>query len=157
HQHTLHLATSYDRYRRTPARQRQAFLQEMVALGGRPPVSVTAQEALPRLLPLVRHRLALEISHLSADPNATLPSLIPHRLAAGHIAIGVACDLPDHVLWVMEEQLRHWGLTAGEAARRAEENLRLKTGRALEPAGPGLYVSPWRDGYDAARFILTDL
>src|SRR5262245_50425171 len=54
-------------------------------------------------------------------------------------------------------QLRASGLEAEAALAQALGNLKQRSAPAFEALNPGLFVSRWRDGHDAARLLLPDL
>ncbi len=54
-------------------------------------------------------------------------------------------------------QLRATGLEPEAALALALDNLRPRSASAFAPLKPGLFISQWRDGYDASRLLFSDL
>jgi hypothetical protein len=54
-------------------------------------------------------------------------------------------------------QLQASGVEPEAALSTALDNLRPRSAPAFERLEPGLFLSQWRDGYDAARLLLPDL
>jgi hypothetical protein len=54
-------------------------------------------------------------------------------------------------------QLQASGLEADSALALAVDNLKTRSASAFETPTPGLFVSRWGDGHDAARLLLPDL
>lgn len=102
----------------------------------------------------VRRQAELE---LGADQDAIDEVMLPHRLLNEELAVHLAFELPTSVTEVGADRIEAWQRTFDELLGRGLENLR---DRSLEPftrARPGLFVSPYRDTFDATRLLLLEL
>ena len=106
-------------------------------------------EVRPLLLPKVRERYFL--SFAEGPPRLFRP-------LGRDLAVGLVLDHPKLVVYLTEPMLADWGLSADEVFEAATENLLRRTpGKPFEQLAPGLYRSPWQDGYDATRLLFIPL
>ena len=108
------------------------------------------QDATPDLLPKLESRALLELCRLE---NHEVP---PHHVVAEHLALTVAFDWPESIMWVTTEQLAHWGINFATALNAAQQNLVNGSKDAFRSSQPGLHVAAKGDYYDSTRLILTD-
>jgi hypothetical protein len=71
--------------------------------------------------------------------------------------VGLVYDLPEAMLPVQQRALSDWGCSFDKALDAACQNLRQVSHQPWEQPRAGVWVSPWRDNYDASRLVLTDL
>src|SRR5262249_25622279 len=65
--------------------------------------------------------------------------------------------LPESMMQIQQDTLDKWGISLDEALTVACDNLRGLSGRAFDSPSPGVWLSPWKDNYDAARLALPGL
>ena len=82
---------------------------------------------------------------------------MPCRILGGDLAAGLVYSFPEYVVYLDESQLADWGVDFQAALATALQNLRGISHEPFDGAGAGCWVSPWRDGQDAARLLLPDL
>ena len=114
---------------------------------------------LPRLrdrawFSAVRRQAELE---LGADPEAIEEVMLPHQVLNDEFAVHLAFELPTSVTEIGHDRLDAWGRPFEALLPKALENLRARSTEAFERAQPGLYISPYRDTFDASRLVLPDL
>ncbi|MGE4073401.1 MAG: DUF1444 family protein [Lysobacterales bacterium] len=118
-------------------------------------------EAAPNLLPVVRDRRYLDMAILMAKVSATKAKVeipgFPFRALAGELVVTLGLDTPTATSVVAATELESWGTSFDEAYKVALANLRARTQGSLNEVRPGLYLSDWRDGYDASRLLLPEL
>ncbi len=139
------------------------FLQSCSAslLSVQAPRPQSLAEAGPNLLPVVRDRRYLDMAILMAKVSATkakveVPSF-PFRALAGELVVTLGLDTPTATSVVAATELESWGTSFDAAYKVALANLRARTQGSLNEVRPGLYLSDWRDGYDASRLLLPEL
>lgn len=114
--------------------------------------------AAGHLLPVCRNRTTFGLSLLQGALDLRSPVEPPPSVRLGeHLEIGLALDSETRITQVMGAELERWGVDFDTALAQASTNLRDRSQDPwIEPA-PRLYVSPWRDHYDASRLFLPDL
>jgi hypothetical protein len=75
---------------------------------------------------------------------------------AGGLGVGLIYDMPDSMHQILQDKLNEWGASFDEALEAACENLKWISGKDFERPLPGVWLSPWRDNYDASRLAITD-
>jgi hypothetical protein len=103
----------------------------------------------------VRRQAELE---LGADEEAIDEVTLPHRVINDELAAHLAFDLPTSVMEIGPERLEALGLRFDELFDRAVQNLRERPKLDFEQPDTSVaaFVSPYRDGFDATRMLLTD-
>lgn len=154
-----YLRNAYEEYCTAPWRERKAILQKYAAFTAHPMPEIPAdfEEAKPKLLPCVRDRWHYESVRLQMQIDGAKVLEIPTRPLADHLAFELACDFPETVASVSQNQLDEWGVSFGDALAVAVENLWAMSNEDFERPAPGIYASPWHDNYDPARLLLPDL
>lgn len=114
---------------------------------------------LPRLrdrawFSAVRRQAELE---LGADEGAIDEVMLPHRVLNDELAAHLAWELPTSMMEIGPDRLDAWGVSFEAAWSQAKANLKAKSTRAYDMPAPGLYVSPYHDGFDATRMVLPEL
>ena len=78
----------------------------------------------------------------------------PARDLAGGLAAALVFDGEKAMAFITEDQLARWHVSFDDALAIAVNNLKTKSMGRFKQLAPGLYASPWRDNYDAARLLL---
>ncbi len=117
----------------------------------------TFEDVNPDLLPVVRARGYYEVTALQLKAQGMNDTGCPYRPVAEHLAVGLGYDLPESIVQIRQDNLTTWGVTFEQALEAACENLRGVSSQGLQEAAPGVWRSPWRDNYDAARLMLLDM
>jgi hypothetical protein len=102
----------------------------------------------------VRRQAELE---LGADEEAIDELMLPHLALNEELAVHLAFELPTSVTEIGPDRLAAWGLEFEAVLAQARENLRRRSTLTFEEAAPGVFISPYRDTFDATRLLLTDL
>jgi hypothetical protein len=106
---------------------------------------------------VLRSRSYFELVRLQLEAEGETPVRWPYRVVGEHLGLGLAYDLPEAMKMVGQDQLDEWGVGFDEALAVALGNLAGAGRDELASPAPGLWVSPWRDNYDASRLALPDL
>jgi hypothetical protein len=117
------------------------------------------RSVLPRLrdrawFSAVRRQAELE---LGADQAAIDELMLPHLALNDDLAVHLAFELPTSVTEIGADRLAAWGLEFAVVLGHATENLRRRSTLPFEEAAPGVFLSPYRDSFDATRLVLTDV
>lgn len=109
---------------------------------------VTPNNPLSRLFP----RLRTYISFQKADN----PELIffPY---ADVLSVGLFLDDGENVHHLKDSELEQLGVSVDVAIDIAVGNLHQMSAGSFRTVQAGFYTSPWKDSYDGARLLLTDL
>jgi hypothetical protein len=155
----LQLQNAYAEYCAAPSDGREAVVRRYVRIwfSYRKAVPDEFADVRPDLLPGVRARSTFELTPLRLRAQGDGETVWPYRVLAGHLGVGVVYDLPESMSQVQQERLDKWGITLDEALATAGDNLRRVSGGDFEQPAPGVWLSPWRDNYDASRLVLPDL
>jgi hypothetical protein len=127
--------------------------------------SVTKKEDLLRsVLPRIRDRAWFAavrrqaILELGAPSSEALEELVlPHQVLNDDLGVHLAIELSTSVVELNSDRLKAWEMTLDETMTRAKANLLARSPKPFEEHLPGLYVSPWHDGFDASRMVLPEL
>jgi hypothetical protein len=103
----------------------------------------------------VRRQAELE---LGADEEAIDEVVLPHRVLNAELAAHLAFDLPTSVMEFGPDRLEAFGLEFEALFDRAIQNLRERPRLDFEQPDTSVaaFVSPYRDGFDATRLLLTE-
>lgn len=157
---TVHLGNVFAEYRAARPWQRNGILAGFMCQfqGLTETLEPSAEEARATLRPRIRERAYFGVLRLRDEIEGTQRSEPPFReLGGGHLTLEVVLGRPDTIRSVSAEHLADWGLTFEDALAIGNENLlRLGTSRFQSPR-PGLFVSAWRDVYDASRLHLGEV
>ena len=100
------------------------------------------------LVPVLRDRLVFD------RPGGH----IPFSVVVDGLAVSVAYDGPDRMMYLDDATLAQWGTSFDQAYEAAVMNLRIACeSRPFKALTTGLHVSEWYDGCDSARLILSDV
>lgn len=152
----LHLGSLLTRLQREP-QERDEILRAFVRRYRDSSAPKTFRDAQQRLLPQIRGRADFSFSNLMARADGLRRDDRPFRLFNEEIGIGLMLDDGEMRRGVDHAQLASWGVAEDEALRVALDNLRARTDPQFEQQQAGLWVSAWRDGYDATRILLPDV
>ena len=150
-------------YQQLPTAERQRVLgRRMWASVRRPEAGTLAQlqrAVMPRLrdrawFSAVRRQAELE---LGADEAAIDELMLPHLPLNEELAVHLAFELPTSVTEIGSDRLAAWGLEFEPLLEQARENLRRRSTLPFEQAAPGVFLSPYRDTFDATRLVLPEL
>lgn len=153
----LHLDGLLGRLQREQLSDRGEILQAFVRRYRESSAPKTFRDAQQRLLPHVRGRSDFSFSNLMARAERLERDDRPFRLLTEEIGIGLMLDDLEMRRGVDHAQLASWDIAEDEALRVALENLRARTEPEFEQQRAGVWVSAWRDGYDATRILLPDI
>ena len=157
---TVHLGNVFAEYRAARPWQRNGILAGFMCQfqGLTETLEPSAEEARAALRPRIRERAYFGVLRLRDEIEGTQRSEPPFReLGGGHLTLEVVLGRPDTIRSVSAEHLADWGLTFEDALAIGNENLlRLGTSRFQSPR-PGLFVSAWRDVYNASRLHLGEV
>lgn len=158
HQIHMYLTNAYEEYSNAARRERAGIVKHYaagwMAMGADQP---SAEDALPTLLPVVRTRSYHDLFRLRSSAEGTGAKDVPIQPLASHLAVSLACDLPDTIRYVVCDDLSRWDLSFETALDRARDNLWERSGGKFESPVAGFYLSPWGDSYDTSRLFLHDL
>ena len=102
----------------------------------------------------VRRQAELE---LGADEGAIEEVMLPHRAVNSEMSVHLAFELPTSLMELGPDRLRAWKTTFDDLLEVAKKNLRARSSAPFESPVTGMYVSPFKDSYDATRVILPEL
>lgn len=155
----IYLGNVYDEYCAAARADRKAVVARFVRAVAmtRDIPTENVQDALPRLRPRVRERCYLDVRRLMVQASGREAPELPHRVLGESFIVTLACDFPDSMVEVSKDMLSTWGLSFDDALGRARENLWDASKERLRQVAPGVWLSPWRDNYDASRLVLHDL
>ncbi len=106
-------------------------------------------DVLSNLLPNMRSFVSLQQENVG-DEMVIFPY-------ADVLGVGLALEMTGTPRQISYSDLDHMGLSAEEAIEIAVENLSRISMEPFRLVQPGFYASPWKDSYDGARLLLTDL
>ena len=134
-------------------------LHRVVVIYVRPPaVPRTWDEARTRVLPTILEMARPVLRAFEVD-RGTEKQI--HRYAAitDHIAVEVGCPMEGGTASASDELLSMWGLDFEGALNQATTNLSRKGTPPwkVSPDDPGVWRSPWSDGFDASRILLPQV
>lgn len=156
----LNLHNAYETYRALPFWRRSSSIDgfaRSIAQSMSLPDIKTLDQARPLLKPVVRSRIYLQHVFGYEFSQANDPIDLPHRLLAEHLTLEVCIDLPTAIRSTTADDLRSWGVAFDDALAIGMDNLRRVSQHDFERHSEGVYLSPWRDNFDASRIVLPDL
>ena len=134
-------------------------LWTVLAPDAKPSKEVRFRSVVPRLrdrawFSAVRRQAELE---LGADESAIEAVMLPHRAVNSELSVHLAYELPTSMMELGPDRLRAWHTTFDDLLEVSKRNLRARSTTPFENPEPGMYVSPYKDSYDATRIILPEL
>ncbi len=153
----LNLENAFIEHGAAPPEERRAVLERWASVR-KVELPVRFDAARPRLLPLVRERLAYELTKLSLQIEGETDDAEPaHRPFAGHLVVALGYDHPTSIQHLTEHDLGHWRVSFDDALAIARENLERRSDEPFVELEPGVFGSPWDDAYDVSRLLLPKL
>jgi hypothetical protein len=159
----LALGHAHEEFLQTPPGARERVLSRRFwSAVQRPQASVAetvGRAVLPRLrdrawFSAVRRQAELD---LGADESAIDEVMLPHAALNDELAVHLAFELATSVTEIGADRFEAWGLTFEGLLERARENLAARSTTPFEEAAPGVFLSPYRDTFDATRMLLPAL
>jgi len=152
------LGNVYNRYSQAETAGRDEIVKRftnMVLLSDRPlpaDFSEARSHILPRMGNLASHSF-MRLRNRLKGLEYTLP---PHTVTASHFCTDLVYDWPESIQGIQKSDLDRWGVTFEQALELSLENLDAVSSEEFSrpPGNPGVYVSPWKDNYDASRLLL---
>jgi len=157
----LFLTNAFDEYRRASFFSRRATLKRWVLSAKEQrehQLPATFAEAQANLLPQLRDLPYLDqVRLMQRIQSPKSAPMFPTRPLASELVVALAYDSPRTIATLAQQVLDDWGVSLDEALKPAQFNLRARTAQGLVLQGPGVFVSPYQDNYDASRIVLTEL
>ncbi|MDJ0850599.1 MAG: hypothetical protein QNK04_19675 [Myxococcota bacterium] len=163
----INLHNLWKSYSTCPAGERQAVMEAFVAVGVASrgfALPDDWKEARSHLMPRVRNRSYLNAICSNGDesPEQAVEriTVVPSDgLVPDHLIVEIVFDLPDRTSSISRSQVETWGQSPETVFDVAMQNLRVRRTNPtqLEPMGEGLYLSAWRDSYDASRILVPEI
>jgi hypothetical protein len=150
------LARGYETYRSLPPHQRDDIVEKMVRLGVKPPKPPdTWAEAKDRVLPVVQTMIHAVITDMRRGPQNPIAR---HQMTE-HVVVEVGIPVPDATLGLDKETIDKWGVPLDELVAQAGKNLAARGAGPwkVSPELPGVFRSPWSDGYDVSRLLFGEV
>ena len=117
----------------------------------------TFRRAQPNLLPRVRERSYHSLTKLYYQREGLETEEPAYRVISDHLVVELAYDMPDSIMTINQSTIDDWGVGVDMALDLAIQNLADATQSRFVSPARGVYVSNWRDNYDASRLVLIDL
>jgi len=159
--HHLYLENAYAEYRYASFKGRREIVDRFArfanSVSAQPQEPTSFAEAKSNLMPKVRERFYHEALRLRTQAEDGKWLDVPMRVMAELLTLEMVYDLPDGMRTTDNDSLSKWGVSFDDAMKVARENLWAKSNRNFIEVQSGLYLSPWRDNYDACRLVLHDL
>ncbi len=154
------LREAYDNMAGLPAAQRADLLGRAIrGLVKAPSIPTTWAEARDLVRLSVTPRISVVAAEIRRSRGST-EGATPQAELTPHLVLQLVLpQTKTRQATVSMDLVAHWGVPVEEAFRTATENLRRvsNTGWGLMKEAPGVYFSPWKDGFDASRVTLPRL
>jgi hypothetical protein len=148
------LENVYQQYLSLPKNERAALLTRWFTTMRNNRIPDTFDEVRDSLLTMVRLRSESINAHRAS--GGKMPDFLT-RPFSDDLSLTLVLDTPTSVLRITRMHLEKWGVDEEIAYATGMHNLRLKSADVWLKAVPGVYVSGWRDNFDASRAIFADL
>ena len=155
--HHIHLGAIQKEYQDSRGVMRHRALSRRLWSSSEPRSPPDSERLLNSLLPKLQHaswydaqRQQLEQEYGPEAARHGIGTLAAFELndeLSSHLTI----VLPTYVFSLPDEVLSSWGFPVDELFQRAFANLKNMGGLPFDNPEPGVYVSPYHDGYDATR------
>lgn len=156
----FNLQNVYGEYASADAAKQETLLDgyvQMILTSESAPIPRTFAGAQERLLPRVRERAYHGLTKLYCEVEGQKLGEVAHRPLSDYLTVELVYDQPHAIHTVLKSTLDDWHVGLDAALDLAIENLLAATEPEFDSPVPGLYVSAWKDNYDASRLVLTDL
>lgn len=157
----FYLGEAWNTWRRLTEDDREDWLRRYVQvfLRGRQ-MPETWEEARQGVLVRIRPRVVHACWPLRHELEGLKVPNLPAAELTEHLVVELAWPQPDAISTVLTEDIERWSVTPEQALEAAAENLRARS-LPLEPwlgskEFPGVWRSPWKDRFDAARILFVD-
>jgi hypothetical protein len=153
------LTNAFADWKQAPRLRRGTVLRRYIDGFAEMPLELpdAVERARPNLLPRVRDLEFYALTEYRLATEGDTSGWLSYEALNDQLAVEIVYDRPNSVTSVHPERLEAWGLTFDEALRTARANLRERTTGTFARSAPGVFVSRWRDAYDASRLLLTEL
>lgn len=157
-ENTLNLINAYNEYCGATKEHKTTVFRNIVQtwFAYRRELPDDFESAKHDLLPGIRNRMLFEGTRMRLKIAGKPGIDWPYRVLADVLALYLVYDLPASMMQIQQSVLDQWKTTLNEALEIACENLRAITKHSLNPIAPGVWISPWRDNYDASRMLLLE-
>jgi hypothetical protein len=155
------LKHGFNEFTAAPVHEREKVLQRrlwsLLDNGAIPPREEVLKGVLPRLREPVYHAVLERQLAAQVENEAERALLqIPYRHLNDELEVNAVFDLPTSAMDVTASRLSTWKMTFAELEQHALANLRLRSKEPFRQVATGLWASPWGDGHDAARMLLSE-
>ncbi|MDZ4834443.1 MAG: hypothetical protein SGJ27_11755 [Candidatus Melainabacteria bacterium] len=137
----------------------QTLTKRIDSLLSSKPLQVGATELLSCLLPCLRTYVSLQQLNDACrkQPDSTHANELVFFPYADVLGIGLVIDKGETMQHVRYLELEKLNTGVEDAIDIAVQNLTKLSSAPLRVVQPGFYTSPWKDSYDGARLLLTNL
>ncbi|MEO7718214.1 MAG: hypothetical protein ABIY70_18580 [Capsulimonas sp.] len=155
----MYLVNAYEEYRAALPWNRRGVIDRFARLYANleSVEKVSADTARTNLRARIRERIVFEHLALKSRIDGVTAIDTPYRVLGEHLTVEVVYDMPQAIRSVTRDQLAEWGMTFEEALSLGSQNLLTVAPPRFKTLRPGLYISEWRDNYDASRLPLPEL
>ncbi|TFZ00096.1 hypothetical protein EZ216_13385 [Ramlibacter humi] len=107
---------------------------------------------------MLRHLARIDLARIeSGDPSRRMQDLMAWRPFSEALGVAVAIDGEAASARIGQADLDRWRISFDAALEIAAGNLREKAAPSFMRTGSGLFISQYRDYYDAPRILLKEL
>jgi hypothetical protein len=154
----IYLGNIYAEFLKAPRSARRELIRRFASSVSKKAIPESFDEVRNSVLLRVNARAFYELWPLLKYETGGDVLQVPFRSISEHLGIGLGIDFPDSIVEINVDHLSSWGLSFDDCLVTAEKNLWDRSARGkFEFVSPGLWRSPWRDGWDASRILLTPL
>ncbi|BDI34430.1 hypothetical protein CCAX7_64810 [Capsulimonas corticalis] len=155
----MYLVNAYDEYRAALPWNRRGVIERFARLYASLDSvgTISPDDARANLRARVRERIIFEHLKLENRVGGAQAMDTPYRVLGDHLTVEVVYDLPQAIRSVSRDQLAEWGMTFEEALSLGAQNLLSDGPSRFKTLRSGLYLSEWRDNYDASRLPLPEI
>ena len=151
------LANMYGSYRDASRAERAAVVAEIVQSALTAGLPESYGEAAEHIRPKVVAEARQSLDRLYMQSIGVEPFDVPCWPLTDELTLVLAYDTGPGIIDLDRSTLDKWGVDPGEALDAAFDRLQRMSEEPFDCVAPGLYMSPWKDCYDAARLCLPDL
>jgi hypothetical protein len=151
------LPNMYGSYRDAERAERMAIVAEIVQSALTTGLPESYEEAVEHIRPKVIAEARQTLDRLYMQSIGVEPFDVPCWPLTDELTLVLAYDTGPGIIDLERSALEKWGVDADEVLDEAFGRLQRMSEEPFDCVAPGLYVSPWKDCYDAARLCLPDL
>lgn len=156
-QSTLSLSRLYQTYNSIESPANLLELQRQLRVLLTPTPMSSKGDRLSMLLPYLRTYVSFQHTNALIQAERTADQSFIYFPYADVLGVGLVFDKGEKVQHVTELELDKLGIGAEEAVDIAVSNLKQISMEPFRLIQAGCYTSPWKDTYDGARLLLTEL